>query len=456
MPDPLITVSGLRGVVGESFTPSIITRYIGAFAAGLPAGRVLVARDGRATGAMAVDAVRAAIAAAGLTPLDAGVAATPTVGVLVGVERCVGAVQVSASHNPAEYNGLKLFGGDGRILPAAEGEQVRARYLAGEVKTVAHDAVGHAAALNDSVTAHLERVLKVVDIDRIRSRAFRVVLDSNHGSGAVLGRTLLERLGCAVAVLGERPDGQFAHPPEPTAENLADIASRVADARADACFCQDPDADRLAIIDSAGRYLGEELTLALCVDHRLRQNPGPVVSNCSSSRVTQDIAERYGQPFVRSAVGEANVVDAMLGSGAVLGGEGAGGVIHPDVVFVRDSFVGMAMVLDAMAARGKSVAELADELPSYAIHKTKVTLPAERVAAGLELLERHFAGAKVSRQDGLRLDWPDERKWLLIRASNTEPIVRLVAEAPAARDAVAICEAAGGVLSASSSPPGGD
>jgi phosphomannomutase len=426
MPEPLISVSGLRGVVGESLTPSIVARYIGAFAAGLPHGRVLVARDGRATGPMVVDAVRSALAAAGLTPLDAGVAATPTVGVLVDAEQCVGAVQVSASHNPAEYNGLKLFGGDGRILPANEGERVKARYLAGEVKTVPHDAIGEASSLDDTVTAHLERVLKVIDVDRIRSRAFRVVLDANHGSGAALGRALLERLGCAVAVLGERPDGRFAHPPEPTAENLAGVASRVAEARADACFCQDPDADRLAIIDSAGRYLGEELTLALCVDHQLRSNPGPIVSNCSSSRVTQDLADLYGQPFVRSAVGEANVVDAMLGSGAVLGGEGAGGVIHPSVVFVRDSFVGMAMVLDAMAARGKSVAE--------------------RVAAALNALEVHFAGAKVSRQDGLRLDWPDERKWLLVRASNTEPIVRLVAEAPELASAVAVCDEAGRVV----------
>ncbi|MGL4511539.1 MAG: phosphoglucosamine mutase, partial [Lacipirellulaceae bacterium] len=248
MPEPLISVSGLRGVVGESLTPSIVTRYIGAFAAGLPTGRVLLARDGRATGPMVVDAVRSALAAAGLEPLDAGVAATPTVGVLVGAETCVGAVQVSASHNPAEYNGLKLFGGDGRILPAAEGERVKQRYLAGDVKTVVHDAIGHASALDDTISVHLERVLKIIDVDRIRSRAFRVVLDANHGSGAVLGRALLERLGCAVAVLGERPDGLFAHPPEPTAENLAGVASRVAEARADVCFCQDPDADRLAIV----------------------------------------------------------------------------------------------------------------------------------------------------------------------------------------------------------------
>ncbi|MGL4514157.1 MAG: phosphoglucosamine mutase, partial [Lacipirellulaceae bacterium] len=228
--------------------------------------------------------------------------------------------------------------------------------------------------------------------------------------------------------------------------NLQRFSAMVAASGAAVGFAQDPDADRLAIVDAAGRYLGEELTLALCVDHQLRSAPGPVVSNCSSSRVTQDLAERHGQPFIRSAVGEANVVDAMLTCNAVLGGEGAGGVIHPAVVFVRDSFVGMAMVLDAMAARERTVAELADELPRYAIHKTKITLAAERVPAALDALERHFPGTMTSRQDGLRIDWSAERKWLLVRASNTEPIVRLVAEAPELADAVAVCEEAGRVV----------
>lgn len=446
MPEPIISVSGLRGVVGQSLTPEVAVRYLAAFASALPEGKILVTRDGRSTGPMLVDAARAAIAAVGRSPVDAGPAATPTTGVLVQSEGCVGGVQVSASHNPAEYNGLKLFGGDGRIIPAPRGEEVKQRYQAGRAEYRPHAAVTVAESLADTTGEHLRRVESIVDVEQIRTKRFRVLLDANHGAGAVLGRPLLERLGCKLTVLGAEPDGRFAHTPEPTEANLAGIAQQAAAGGYDAVFCQDPDADRLAIIDGAGRYLGEELTLALCVDHQLRRSPGPIVSNCSSSRVTEDLATQYGVPFHRSAVGEANVVDAMQACGAVLGGEGAGGVIHPAVGWVRDSFVGMAMVLDAMAARGMSLAELADELPQYAIYKTKTELDPDRLSETLDRLEAHFAAAQSDRLDGLRLDWPAEQKWLLVRASNTEPIVRLIAEAPALDDARGVCDEAARVI----------
>jgi phosphomannomutase len=288
----------------------------------------------------------------------------------------------------------------------------------------------------------LALVEQVVDVPQIRSRQFRVLLDANHGSGSVLGRPLLERLGCEVMVLGGEPDGHFAHPPEPTAENLAGVLAKVREARADVGFCQDPDADRLAIVDEHGRYLGEEYTLAICADHVLRRTPGPVVTNCSTSRMTEDLARKYGMPFFRSAVGEANVVDAMLRHRAVLGGEGNGGVIDPRVVLVRDSFVGMALVLNAMAARGMPISALADELPRYAIHKTKIEVARDVVAAALTSLERHFQDSTSDRLDGLRLDWrhPDgSGSWLLVRASNTEPIVRIIAEAPTTSEAERLC-----------------
>jgi phosphomannomutase len=205
-------------------------------------------------------------------------------------------------------------------------------------------------------------------------------------------------------------------------------------------FCQDPDADRLAIIDASGRYLGEEYTLALCVDHVLRKRRGAIVTNCSTSRMSEDLAGKYGVPFFRSKVGEANVVDVMLEKGAVLGGEGNGGVIDPRVVLVRDSFVGMALVLDAMALRGLSIAELAGELPRYAIVKSKVTLPREQIPAALAALEGTFADAQINRLDGVRFDWPG--RWLLVRASNTEPIVRIMAEAPSQDHAEELCQRA--------------
>jgi phosphomannomutase len=297
---------------------------------------------------------------------------------------------------------------------------------------------------DDTLACHLEAVLATVDVPRIRSRGFKVLLDSNRGAGSPLGRRLLEALGCRATILGGPPDGQFQHPPEPTAENLSGLLAAVTQAGAEVGFCQDPDADRLAVIDESGRYLGEEYTVAMCVEHVLSRRPGPIVINCSTSRMSQDIAGRYGVPLVRSAVGEANVVDAMLRHQAVFGGEGNGGPIDPRVGLVRDSFVGMALLLDAMAARGLKVSQLADELPRYEIVKTKIDLPPEKIPAALDALQRHFADAAADRLDGLRLDWPG--RWLLVRGSNTEPIVRAIAEAPTQSEACRLCAAATAVL----------
>ncbi len=444
MSEPIISVSGLRGIIGESLSPTIAAQYVCALAAKLDPGSLVVARDGRATGAMLANAVCGALAAVGRPVIDAGVAATPTLGVLIGQLGAAGGIQISASHNPAPYNGLKAFGADGRVISAKRGEAVLAQYRQGTMAWVDHASVGQVTSVDDTTTAHWERIAATVDVERIRHRRFRVLLDSNHGSGSVLGRRLLEALGCQVTVMGGTPDGQFAHTPEPTAENLAGVLASVREAQADIGFCQDPDADRLAVIDADGNYLGEEYTLALCADHILRHRPGPVVTNCSTSRMSEDLAKRYQVPFFRSAVGEANVVDVMLAHDAVLGGEGNGGAIDPRVVLVRDSFVGMAQILDAMASRELPVAQLAAELPRYEIVKTKVGLPSNQVADALVALEKHFADAQADTLDGLRLDWPG--RWLLVRASNTEPIVRAIAEASTADQAQAMCDEAQAVL----------
>jgi phosphomannomutase len=253
-------------------------------------------------------------------------------------------------------------------------------------------------------------------------------------------------LGCLVTLKGGDPDGHFEHTPEPTAENLAGVCSSVCEAGAEIGFCQDPDADRLAVIDEAGRYVGEEHTLAMCLNHVLRRRKGPIVTNCSTSRMSEDLARRYGVPFFRSAVGEANVVDCMLAHKAVFGGEGNGGPIDPSVGLVRDSFVGMGQLLDAMAVRELPISRLADELPRYSIVKTKMRVPQDRVASALDELEKHFAGAKTDHLDGLRLDWPEG--WLLVRPSNTEPIVRAIAEADTEERASGWCRAAAQVIDA--------
>ncbi len=444
MSDPIISVSGLRGIVGDSLTPDVAIRYVCAFASSLPAGPIVITRDGRGTGRWLADIIRGGLAAMGRHSIDADIAATPTIGVLVRQFSAAGGVQISASHNPPEYNGLKLFSSEGRIMSAAAGQKAIERYRSGRVAWAAHDQCGEAIGCPDTLSRHAELVLKTVNFDRIRRRQFKVVLDANRGSGSLLGARLLGELGCDLTVLGGTPDGKFEHTPEPTAENLAGVLGQVTAAGAEVGFCQDPDADRLALIDERGRYIGEEYTLAICADHVLRTMPGPVVTNCSTSRMTEDLAIRYKVPFYRSAVGEANVVEMMKAHDAVLGGEGNGGVIDPRVGYVRDSFVGMALVLDAMAARELPLSRLADELPRYEIVKTKISLPAEKVARGLEALAERFRDAEIDRLDGLRLDWPG--KWLLVRASNTEPMVRAIAEAESAEEAKRLCAEAANVV----------
>lgn len=446
MSDLIISVSGLRGVVGEALTPEVAMRYAAAFAAVTSPGPMVITRDSRPSGEMLADAVHTALRAVGRNTIDAGIAPTPTIGVLIRHRGAAGGVQVTASHNPSPYNGLKLLSAEGRVIPAGPGQNVLNRYRGGLADWVGYDKLGKRTAETSPFDAHLDLVLATVDVPRIRARRFNVLLDSNHGAGGPLGRLLLEKLGCRVTILGEEPTGAFAHVPEPTAENLAGVLSAVVSAGAEIGFCQDPDADRLAVIDEHGRYIGEEYTLALCVEHALRERRGPIVINCASSRMSQDLAQRCGVPLVRAAVGEANVVDAMIEHRALFGGEGNGGPIDPRVGPIRDSFVGMAQILDAMAARDLPVSRLADAFTPYQILKTKIPVPAAGLAAALDALQRRFADAQSSRLDGLRLDWPE--RWLLVRASNTEPIVRAIAEAPSADEARRLCDEAAATLAA--------
>jgi phosphomannomutase len=441
---PIISISGLRGIIGRGLDPLTAIRYSAAFVAGLPDGPIVVSRDSRKSGEMLADAIRGALCGLGRRVLDARIAATPTTGVLIRQHQAAGGIQISASHNPPEYNGLKLFSSAGRVIGADAGSAVLDRYHAGQFVWSDHRSLGRAETLADPFSDHLSLVLETVDVPRICEQQYSVLLDSNHGAGGLLGRRLLEALGCRLTVVGETADGEFAHPAEPTAENLAGLLPQVRQAGVDIGFCQDPDADRLAVIDERGRYVGEEYTLALCLDHVLRTLQGPIVTNCATSRMCEDLAARYGVAFHRAAVGEANVTACMHAVGAVFGGEGNGGPIDPRVGYVRDSFVGMALILDAMAARGLPISRLVDELPAYAIVKTKFPLVPEQIPALHEALRRRYPEAAEDTQDGLRLDWPG--RWLLVRPSNTEPIVRVIAEAESASAAGEMCDTAGELL----------
>ncbi|MHB8897316.1 MAG: phosphohexomutase domain-containing protein, partial [Thermoguttaceae bacterium] len=327
MAELIISVSGLRGIIGDTLTPEVAIRYVTAFSATIPAGPLVVTRDGRATGNMVAEAVMAGLHAVGRTTIDGGVAATPTTGILVRRARAAGGIQISASHNPPQYNGLKLFSSQGRVIPAEPGRAVLEQYRRGRIEWVSHEQLGENLSPEDPHADHLQAVLATVDAEAIRACRFSVLLASNHGAGSILGQRLLQSLGCKLTLLGGTPDGKFEYTPEPTAENLVSILPRVRELGVDVGFCQDPDADRLALVDAAGRYIGEEYTLAICANHVLGTRKGPVVANCATSRMTEDIALRHGVEYHRSAVGEANVVDCMLDHQAVFGGEGNGGPI---------------------------------------------------------------------------------------------------------------------------------
>lgn len=440
----IISVSGLRGIVGDSLTPEVAVRYARAFAGAIPPGPIVLARDGRTTGLMLCSAISSALQACGREVLFADVAATPTVGVLVKQHSAAGAIQVSASHNPPPYNGMKLFGPEGRVLAASNGQVIKEKYFQGEGTWASWEKVGASTSLRDTTDAHAELVCNQIDVEPIRQKRFKVVLDANHGAGAVLGKKLLQSLGCEVTILGEEPTGKFIHPPEPTSENLTSVGKSVVDAGAVVGFCVDPDADRLALIDEHGSYIGEEYTLALCLDYVLARRKGPVVINCATSRMCEDVGRRHGCEVLRSAVGEANVCDLMIAEKAVFGGEGNGGPIDPKVGYVRDSFVGMGLILSAMAASGKRISELAATIPRYEIVKTKFEMSTAELPAAMKRLAARFSDAPANTLDGLRLEWSDA--WLLLRGSNTEPIVRAIAEAPTKARAELLCAEAGKIL----------
>jgi phosphomannomutase len=433
----ILSISGLRGVIGDGLDPEYVTRFAAAFGTLCHGGDVVLSRDGRATGPLVQHAVLAGLLATGCRVLDAGIATTPTCGVLVHHHGAAGGLQITASHNPPEWNGLKPFSPAGSVFDAVLGQRLVDLMESGTLGYRPYDRIGSVETIADPAGPHIDRVLKLVDVDAVRKRRFKVVLDCNNGSGAVATPRLLEVLGCEAVVLGGIADGRFEHTPEPIKENLTGLCEAVRKHGADAGFAQDPDADRLAIVDNTGRYIGEELTLALAADFVLARRPGSFVVNGSTSRVNADIAARRGCAFHRSYVGEAHVVAKMRAEQAVLGGEGNGGVIEPRVGYVRDSFVSIAYVLAGLIERSGTLAEWADSLPQYAIVKDKLTCPRDRVTAACAALRAGYPDTTPTEGDGLRLDWSD--RWVQVRASNTEPILRVIAEAPDAAAASRLC-----------------
>lgn len=469
----MLSVSGCRGIVGETLTPEVAVGFAGTFGAWLKrragaagrAPRVVLGRDGRAGGEMVKHAAIAGLLSAGCDVIDLGVAMTPTVGFAADLHKADGGVVITASHNPQQWNGLKAIvrnaaarGPDAAAPAAAMADEIIAMFRAGGGKPVGWKGLGTPSGDDQAAVRHVKHVLDsvdahVADIDNIAEAGFKVVLDSVNGSGVGPGRHLLESLGVEqLTHLGGEPTGLFPHTPEPTRDNLTGLAEAVRRSGADIGFAQDPDGDRLAIVDERGEYIGEEYTLVLAAEALLSAAHGPgasVAVNLSTSRMIDDVAKKHNAKVWRTAVGEANVVSAMKANGCVMGGEGNGGVIFPPVTYIRDSLSAMAMVLALLAKTGekRKLSEIIAQMPSYAIEKRKVDLPA-REAAGpaVEKIAAAYKSQRVDRQDGVRVDFDADRAWLHVRASNTEPIMRLIAEAPTAEAARRILDEAAAVI----------
>jgi phosphomannomutase len=440
----IASVSGVRGIIGTDLTPQAAVDFASAFGTWLGGGKVVVGGDTRPSGQMLRQAVEAGLMACGCDVIDLGIVSTPGAALMVKQLGARGGVVITASHNPVEYNGIKFLTDQGWAPPPVEAEKIFAIYAA---KAFAYKDSLHGGgyAQDDSTHArHIEAVLRVVDAGKIRARRFRVVLDAVNGAGGVATPTLLEKLGCQATLMNCEPTGLFPHEPEPIEKNLRSLCAKVKEAGADVGFAQDPDADRLVIVDEAGRFIGEEYTLALAVWQVLKTCPGPVASNLSTSRLVDAVAKRFGVPVVRTPVGEANVAAAMFEHKCTIGGEGNGGVIDPRVIAVRNSYVGIGHILQLLAEENAPLSRLVASLPTYAMIKRKSPLQRERLDDVYSSLKQHFAAGQFNLSDGLRIDLPEG--WLHIRPSNTEPIVRIISEASDVTAANCLADAAGDVL----------
>jgi phosphomannomutase len=444
----MVSVSGFRGRVGNPLTPELVAGLAAAFGAFLHddglGDTVCVGRDSRTSGPMFLRAVVAGLQSVGTRVVDLGVVPTPTLLMATEHHGSAGGIAITASHNPAEWNALKLVTGEGIFLDAELSARFQ-EYLRSEDPSRADwDRLGEVVVDHAAWSRHLTAILGLPELDLpgIRARAFHVALDCVHGAGGLAMPELLEQLGCRVSSIGTDPDGRFPRDPEPTPANLEGLGRLVRESGAEVGLAVDPDVDRLSLVDEGGQPLGEDLTLALAAAVVLRRTPGPVVTNFSTSRVIEDVATAFGCRLVRTAVGEVNVARRMQAEGAVIGGEGNGGVIHPRLQHTRDALAAAALILQHLLEEGDVLSSVVSRWPSYVIVKEKVSFPRGALPDAYRTLTEGLAPAETDTSDGLRLAWLDKCAWLHVRPSGTEPVVRIIAEAPEAAEARALVRVA--------------
>lgn len=453
------SISGIRGTIGgpagDGLSPLDIVKFTAAYATFIrksttkSSNTIVVGRDARLSGEMVKDIVVGTLNGMGFDVVNIGLATTPTTELAVVWEKACGGIILTASHNPKQWNALKLLNEKGEFLNDAEGKEVLAIAEAESFTFAEVDKLGH-EFINDTYTRkHIDSVLDLdlVDVEAIKKANFTVAIDAVNSVGGIVMPQLLRRLGVKnVIELNCDPTGNFAHTPEPIPENLTQISDLLKTGCADVGFVVDPDVDRLAIVMENGEMFVEEYTLVAVADYILSKTPGATVSNLSSSRALRDVTERHGCKYTASAVGEVNVVTQMKNSGAVIGGEGNGGVIYPASHYGRDALVGVSLFLSLLAHKGKKVSELKKEYPQYCIAKNKIQLtPDINVDAILEAVEKKYANEKVTTIDGVKIDFPEY--WVHLRKSNTEPIIRIYSEAKTMEQANAIAQEIKNVVS---------
>ena len=435
------SISGIRGTIGgragEGLSPLDIVKFTAAYAKFIrnnttkDSNVIVVGRDARLSGQMVCDIVTGTLVGMGFDVVNIGLATTPTTELAVVAEGACGGIIITASHNPKQWNALKLLNENGEFLNDAQGKQVLAIADAEDFDFSEVDALGHVFNNDTYTRRHIEDVLKLdlVDVEAIKKANFTVAVDAVNSIGGVVIPQLLRRLGVNnVIELYCEPTGKFGHTPEPIPENLTDIADLMKSGKADVGFVVDPDVDRLAIIMENGEFFVEEYTLVSIADYVLDKTPGATVSNLSSSRALRDVTLAHGCQYTASAVGEVNVVTEMKRTGAVIGGEGNGGVIYPALHYGRDALVGVALFLTLLAKSGKTVSQLKSGYPQYSIAKNKVQLTPEiNVDAILAEVKKEYSNEKITDIDGVKIDFEDS--WVHLRKSNTEPIIRIYSEA---------------------------
>lgn len=429
MPVLMVSISGIRGIVGNGLDPNVILKYTTAFSELFGKGKIIVGRDSRVTGKMISNIIVGVLAAKGNDVIDIGICPTPTVLFNVKKHNAIGGIMISASHNPNEWNALKLINGTGEFMTPEQNKEMLSLLENPDINFESWDSIGNISSDEEGINNHVNSVLSIpyLNIDKLNERKFKIILDCVNGAGYKVMPELLEKLGCEVIKMNCEDTGIFPRLPEPVPENLSETMNRVIKENADLGVVVDPDVDRLVLITEKGEPFGEENTITSVVDFILKNQKGNVVVNLSTTRCIDDIAAKYNVDVFRSPVGEANVVKMMKETGAIIGGEGSGGVIYPHSVFGRDALTGTVLFLQYLFESKMTMSELKNYLPQYFIKKGKIELSGINGSDLLQKLQAKYSGERINTSDGLRIDFEDH--WVHFRLSNTEPILRYICEA---------------------------